>query len=94
MHCTLLSWLLSIQLILSAPSPAASAQTRCAPLPQVKQTRLWWGMIDPGLACWFARIPQEEADSPVLWDFSWRGFLAALFGQHTAKEDACHVLQP
>ena len=61
--------------------------------PQPRQ--MWWGMIDPELSVWFSRLPLEDADdAPVLWDFSWRGFLAALFGQPLTKEaipDAAHA---
>ncbi len=78
----ILSYLLAAQMMLS-PAPAALPQ---AP---VIQTPLFWGMIDPELSVWFSRVPQEgQPDKRVLWDFSWRGFLAALIGQPLLTEDA------
>ncbi len=86
---TALTLLLSAQLICSMPrTPAPAAMT--APIPQtsIQESRLWWGMIDPELSAWLARLPMEkEADKPILWDWSWRNFLAALFGQDSAKEE-------
>ena len=75
-----LSYLLSLLLMLS---PAASLPRDI----QAEPTRVLWGMIDPELSVWFSRVP--GADKPhrtVLWDFSWRGFLAALFGQPITQE--------
>ena len=73
------------KLLLSA---ILSFQLMCTPAPSTidvpedsQAVRLWWGLIDPELSLWFSRLPLEETeDKPVLWDFSWRGFLAALFG--------------
>ena len=48
-------------------------------------SKVWWGLIDPELSLWFARIP-EETEEPILWDWSWRGFFAALFPQSLVKE--------
>ena len=81
---TLLSLLLSLQL--SAPVPPVSA----ANMPHVPAATphaqpLWWGLIDPELSLWFARVP-DEVEEPILWDWSWRGFLAALFPQPLMKE--------
>ena len=83
----LLSLLLALQLMLPGtvshpPAPTIPVQEP----PQV--SRLWWGMIDPELSTWFSRIPMEEQDSdrPILWNWSWRGFLAALFHQPMLKE--------
>ena len=84
---TLLTLLLSLQLtVTSAPSTAPASLAASPDTPVVQ--RLWWGLIDPELSAWFARLPLEEdtADEPILWDWSWRGFLAALFGQPMAKE--------
>lgn len=50
----------------------------------------WWGLIDPDTARWFARVP--GADGKGGWDWSWRGFLAALRSR-TAKE-ATYAAQP
>ena len=82
MAVMLLSLLLSLQLSVSSALPFREAEP--APAPH----RLWWGMIDPELSAWFARLPgdAEEAPHPVLWNWSWRGFLAALTGQHTLLE--------
>ena len=81
----ILSYLLAAQMML-APAPAALPQ---AP---VIQTPLFWGMIDPELSVWFSRVPQKgHPDKRVLWDFSWRGFLAALIGQPLMTEDAAHA---
>ena len=89
---TLLSLLLSMQLFLcsAAPAPtdpAAGGQALAAGSP-ARETRLWWGMIDPELAAWFARLPleQEKEERTVLWDWSWRGFLAAIFPTFQAEE--------
>lgn len=81
-----LSLLLSAQIFLStAPFPQHALQPTCA---AAKETRLWWGLIDPELSTWFALLPSAEVpeDKPILWDWSWRGFLAALFGMPMAKE--------
>ena len=54
--------------------------------PQPRQ--MWWGMIDPELSSWFAHIPDEDANSslPVLWNWSWRSFWAALTRQPLVQE--------
>ncbi len=84
---TLLSLLLSLQL--TAPLPAANTHQALpfCPGEAVRPQQVWWGLIDPELALWFARIP-EEAEEPILWDWSWRGFFAALFPQGLTKEDS------
>ncbi|MBE5811604.1 MAG: hypothetical protein E7318_11820 [Clostridiales bacterium] len=82
MTAAFLSLLLAAQLISQPAQPAPNMP----PLPQ--EYRLWWGLIDPELSLWFSRLPLEEAeDTPVMWDFSWRGFLAALFGQTLLMEE-------
>ena len=82
MYKPLLTLLLSALLTLPAAGMHAAPKT-CAAEP----ARLWWGMIDPELSLWFSRLPMEEQeDSPILWDFSWRGFLAALTGQPILTE--------
>lgn len=43
------------------------------------QGRNWWGLIDPELSLWFARLP-GEADAPPSWDWSVQALLRALFG--------------
>ncbi len=90
MHKPLLTLLLSALLTLPGPGMESAPKAHSA-----EPTRLWWGMIDPELSLWFARLPMEEQeDSHILWDFSWQGFLAALFGQPLTKEaipDAAHA---
>ncbi len=94
MTATILSCILSAQLFLSAPlsgDPTPAVLT-FAPQRQVQAERLWWGLIDPELSAWFSRVPTEESDhtdEPVRWDWSWRGFLAALFNWAPVKEGAC-----
>ncbi len=85
MSAMLLSLLLALQMTLPA-LPAQEAPHLAQP-PQAQ--RLWWGMLDPELSTWFARIlpaQEEDEDRPVLWNWSWRGFLAALFGQPLTEE--------
>lgn len=91
MHKPILALILSLQMTFSAPLtttlPAALSDA-------AQPARLWWGLIDPELSLWFSRLPlEEDADEPVLWDFSWRGFLAALFGQPMTKEAVSHAAQ-
>ncbi len=98
MQSAILSWILSLQMLLATPIYPQDAQpcplTRL-PTDQAQETRLWWGLIDPELSLWFSRLPERAPapDAPVLWDFSWRGFLAALFGQPIIEEDAAHAPQ-
>ena len=76
----LLTLLLTLQL--ARPMPAScprSAMITAQPQPVL------WGLIDPELSLWFARHPQE-ADHPLYWDWSLRGFFAALFPQSLVKE--------
>lgn len=63
-----------------------SAPVQAAPQPR----QMWWGMIDPELSTWFARIPEEEGEDglPVMWNWSWRGFWAALTCQPLVQEAA------
>lgn len=56
--------------------------------------RNWWGLIDPDAALMLAAVIQEDTGSPdstpaedekqesapILWDWSWRALLSALFG--------------
>lgn len=80
----LLSLLLSMQIFLTLPAGARQPYVS-AP---IQETRLMWGLIDPELSAWFALLPAEDApeeDAPVLWDWSWRGFLAAIFGDSFLK---------
>ena len=80
-----LSYLLAAQMM-AAPAPAAMPEAPAVPTP------LFWGMIDPELSLWFSRTPREtQPAKPVMWDFSWRGFLAALFNQPMLMEDAAHA---
>lgn len=89
---TLLTLLLSLQLAVCAPHAPAPQSLALSPQAEARSQPLWWGLIDPELSLWFAHIPQEEStDEPILWDWSWRGFLAALFGQPMAKEGLPHA---
>lgn len=87
MPSILLSLFLALQLMLSSTAYHQPVQT--TPVQEPPQvSRLWWGMLDPELSTWFARIPMEQHDLelPILWNWSWRGFLAALFEQPMLKE--------
>ena len=97
MTTTLTALLLCTQLFMFRPAaaeqPLSASQSRCilAAAPrQASSIRLWWGMIDPELSAWFARIPDDEdkQEQRILWDWSWRGFLASIFGQTAETEDA------
>lgn len=79
-----LCMLLILQLTFFDPPPAAPAE------PTAQPQQLWWGMIDPELSTWFARIPDEGEDEalPVLWNWSWRGIWAALTRQPLVQEAA------
>lgn len=83
---TLLSLLLSLQLAAPVPAafPAQNMPLRPAETPHAE--KVWWGLIDPELSLWFAHIPGEDAEEPILWDWSWRNFFAALFPQSLVKE--------
>lgn len=84
----LLSLLLALQMTFPLPAAASSRMT-CSPVQEPPRVqKLWWGMLDPELSAWAARIPMEESDGsqPVQWCWSWRGFLAALLGQPMMKE--------
>ena len=82
---TLLSLLLSLQLTTPLPPVREAHTTPFCPADAPHPSKLWWGLIDPELALWFSRIP-EEAEEPILWDWSWRGFFSALFPQSLVKE--------
>ena len=91
MTSTLLSMLLSLQILFSTTdqSPALRPHTMVlTPHEQVEINRVWWGMTDPETSLWFSRIPSDDPQprTPVIWDFSWRGFLAALFGPSIIQE--------
>ena len=85
---TLLTLLLALQLTLSE-QPTVPQKMVYRPGYDARPQQTWWGLIDPELALWFARLPEETGDS-VRWDWSWEGFLAALFPQSPVKED-CHA---
>ena len=78
--------MLLITQLLCQPAPARPLQVT-----QPQATRLWWGLIDPELSTWFSRLPMEDGNEPILWDFSWQSFLAALFGQPVIKEVSPHA---
>ncbi|MBQ8555614.1 MAG: stage II sporulation protein R [Clostridia bacterium] len=48
------------------------------------QGQNWWGLIDPLLSLWCARVPDMEAE-PITWDWSWQAFIAALTGRTLAE---------
>nr|MBR4281940.1 hypothetical protein [Clostridia bacterium] len=83
MTAILLSLLLALQLSFHDALPASSVSF------DVQPRQLWWGMIDPELSTWFAHIPNAPGDNtpPVLWNWSWRGILAALTNQPIVQED-------
>ncbi len=85
MPVSLLTLLLALQIALCTLIPS-TAPRKDSPAPQ----QLFFGMLDPSLSAWFARVPfaqeEEERKETVLWDWSWRGFLASLFGQPLVKE--------
>ena len=89
MSVILLSLLFTLHLAFANPAPSTP------PAPDVQPCQLWWGMIDPELSAWFARIPGEDGSDtqPVLWNWSWRSFWAALTNQPITKEaaDAPHL---
>ncbi len=90
MFSILISLMLALQLMFSCPSPLPQ-DTRILPrYAQPQPHRLMWGMIDPELSLWFARIPMNrETDGlPIRWNWTWRGFWAALFEQPMLKEAA------
>lgn len=91
-----LSLLLSLLLFCSGiPLRTSCASSLCQPasLSCTAQTTpkaqpVFWGLIDPELSVWFTRLPDHTMpqDRNILWDWSWRGFLAALFGCPTETE--------
>ena len=83
---TLLTLLLALQLSLPQGTADSAHTLACQAPQQPHPLQTWWGLIDPDLSLWFAHIPTEE-DKPLLWDWSWRGFFAALFAQPLVKED-------
>lgn len=90
MASILLTLLLALQLLCTPfpyPQNEALIPYDSCELPP-KAHKLWWGMLDPELSAWFASIPSEDADLPLQWNWSWRGFLAALFEQPLLKEGA------
>lgn len=98
MASSILSLILLLQLMCSGavdqPLQApASPPLSCSIQEELHTARLWWGLIDPELSAWFARLPFSEADEgeTILWDWSWRGFLASLFNTHLTKEDATYA---
>ena len=89
----LLSLILSAQLFLSGTSlfPAPEALTNS--FPSIEKQQVLWGLIDPQLAVWCTRLPEKqenEASPGVLWDWSWHGFLTALFRSIVLKEAPHH----
>lgn len=87
---TLVSLFLALQISVSAPPSPHSASCSLPAQNETQYTRLWWGLVDPELSGWFARIPFEDHTPrhPIVWDWSWRSFLVALFQQPLLKEAA------
>lgn len=86
---SLLSLLLTLQLMLAMP--AVSPRSACPVNPGAE--RVLWGLIDPELSARFALLPAQigaDTDFPVLWDWSLKGFLSALFGDFFPKEAVPH----
>lgn len=94
---TCLSLLLAVQMLLCGtvhPAPAAAPASLARNAQETSSpARLWWGLIDPELSLWFAQLSPEDEDGEerILWDWSWRGFLAALFGIPAEKEAPAHA---
>ncbi len=88
MPAMFLSLLLALQMMLCAAYPAAQPG-------KAESQPVFFGMIDPEAALWFARIPlfsEDEEEETILWDWSWRGFLASIFSQPLVKEEDSHGL--
>ena len=47
----------------------------------------WWGLIDPELSLRAAALPGETRDGLLEWDWSLRGFFAALLGLTTGPQE-------
>ena len=93
MFSILLSLFLALQMMLSSVVPFPPSERDMLVTytqEQPRQQQLMWGMLDPELSTWFARIPMNAEDEayPILWNWSWRGFWAALFEQPMLKEAA------
>ena len=89
MASILMTLFLTLTLACSHPHPLSDAQQACSPSSVPPQSqKLFWGMLDPELSAWFARVPHENASSMTLlqWDWSWRGFFSALFERPMLKE--------
>ena len=85
----LLPLLLSAQLMTAEATPLPQQK-----LPPMHAERLMWGLIDPEMSAWFALLPaegDEDAETPVLWDWSWRGFWASLFDFRIIREAPAHA---
>ena len=69
-------------------APLQPARLSLPAQPCLEAQPVFWGLIDPELSTWFSRLPSDESeqDERILWDWSWRGFLAALFGCPVVKE--------
>lgn len=52
------------------------------------QGQNWWGLLDPELSLRLASVPEAEEAEPIVWDWSWRALLAALFGLPLDPEGA------
>ncbi|MBE5797322.1 MAG: hypothetical protein E7327_08095 [Clostridiales bacterium] len=50
--------------------------------------RNWWGLLDPDLSLWLACIPDDTGGTEIVWDWSWAGLWAALFGLPLLAEGA------
>ena len=83
---TLLTLLLTLQLTVPLPMTSPAEAAFIYPSQSIHANKVWWGLIDPELSTWFARLPADEAAAPLLWDWSWRSFFAALFPQPLVQE--------
>jgi len=48
----------------------------------------WWGLIDPELSLLMACTGRTDTTQPVIWDWSWRAFWAALLHLPMTAEGA------
>lgn len=89
MLAILLSLMLALQMLLPG-SPVPVRQDSVYPRVQEepRMERLMWGMLDPELSAWYARVPSEAGTDarPVVWRWGWHAFWAALLQQPIVKE--------
>lgn len=89
MLAMLLSLMLALQMLLPGlPVPVRQDTLHPCVQEEPRMERLMWGMLDPELSAWYARVPSDDgADArPVMWRWGWRAFWAALLQQPIVKE--------